>query len=67
MAQVDEGIVLPLPEVTPRVREDGHAVVELVQDGELVGEIDFTKIMTNIFKGVGLLQEKPKPDLKSVP
>lgn len=67
MAQVDEGVVLPLPEVTPRVREDGHAVVELVQDGELVGEIDFTKIMTKLFQGLGIIPKPKAPELKSVP
>jgi hypothetical protein len=67
MAQVDDGPVLSFPEVQPRVRDDGHAVVELVQDGELVGEIDFTKIMTGIFKGLGLLPKPKAPDLKSVP
>jgi hypothetical protein len=38
---------LPLPSPRPALRENGDAVVELVQDGQVVGELNFTKIITN--------------------
>ncbi len=66
MAKGVEFPKLPFPEVTPRVRENGEAVVELVQDGHLVGEINFTKILTGVARAFGWL-ERPKPNLKSVP
>lgn len=67
MAKVTEEFPeLPFPQVQPVVRETGEAVVELRQDGELVGEINFTKIFTGWGRRLGLIG-RPKPDLKSVP
>ena len=66
MAQVEDSSTLFFPKVTPVVRETGEAVVELRQDGQLVGEINFTKIFTSFAQQLGWI---PTPDrsLKSVP
>lgn len=44
---------LPLPAPTPVIRENGDAVVELRQDGLLVGEVNFTAIIGNWFEKLG--------------
>lgn len=54
---------LPLPEPMPVVRENGDAVVELRQDGELVGEVNFSKILGNWFSRLGMGKSR---HLKSV-
>lgn len=54
---------LPLPSPQPVLRENGDAVVELRQDGELVGELNFTKIIANWFS---ILAGDRKRHLKSV-
>ena len=64
MAKVNEVPELALPEVMPVVRETGEAVVELRQNGQLVGEINFTKILTTWAQQLGLIG---RPKLKSVP
>jgi len=64
MAQVNGVPELSLPEVQPVVRETGEAVVELRQNGQLVGEINFTKILTTWAQQLGLIS---RPKLKSVP
>lgn len=53
-----------LPEVRPVIR-NGESVVEMVQDGEVVGTLNFTKIMTNFFDALGIIK-KPR-HLTSVP
>ena len=55
---------LAFPEPVPRVREDGDAVVELRQNGELVGEINFSKIFGHWFDELGI--GRRRPHLKSV-
>lgn len=48
MAQMkNQPNTLPLPSPRPALRKNGDAVVELVQDGQVVGELNFTKILTN--------------------
>lgn len=47
-----------MPEVRPVIR-DNESVVELVQDGEVVGTLNFTKIMSNFFDALGLIK-KPR-------
>lgn len=64
MAQVNGVPELSLPEVMPVVRETGEAVVELRQNGQLVGEINFTKILTTWAQQLGMIS---RPKLKSVP
>ena len=44
---------LPLPSPTPVIRENGDAVVELRQDGQLVGEVNFSKIVGGWFDKLG--------------
>lgn len=60
MAEMRE---LKLPQAHPVLR-NGEAVVELRQEGVLVGEVNFTKIMTNWLETLGVLK---KPKLTSVP
>ena len=55
---------LPLPNACPVIRENGDAVVELRQDGNLVGEINFSAIIGNWFDKLGWTNHRPK--LKSV-
>lgn len=52
-------IDLQLPTIQPVVRPDGDSVVELRQNGELVGEVNFSKIIANWFDAIGLIK-KPK-------
>lgn len=44
---------LPLPAPCPVLRENGDAVVELRQDGQLVGEVNFTAIIGGWFDKLG--------------
>jgi len=60
MAKVEQ---FALPEPVPLVR-DGEAVVELRQNGELVGEINFSKIFTQWFSQIGI--GRKQSHLKSV-
>lgn len=60
MAQID----LQLPEVAPVLRPNGEAVVELRQNGEVIGELNFTKLFTYWFEQLGLI--KPERHLKVV-
>lgn len=46
------------PDVRPVIR-NGESVVELVHDGEAVVNINFTKIMTNVFDALGIIK-KPR-------
>ena len=55
---------LPLPNPQPVIRENGDAVVELRQNGELVGEINFSAILGQWFDQLGWVNRRPK--LKSV-
>ena len=57
MAKVEEekaAVKTPvwLPEPTPVVRPNGDSVVELRQNGQLVGELNFTRVMSNLFEGL---------------
>ena len=52
-------IDLQLPDVVPVLRPNGESVVELRQNGEVVGEINFTKIFANWFEALGII-EKPR-------
>jgi hypothetical protein len=45
------------PVAQPVVR-NGQAVVELVHNGEVVGEINFTKIMANWFDTLGVIKRQ---------
>ena len=54
-----------LPEPTPVIRANGDSVVELRQDGTLVGELNFTQIMVNVLGRFGL-EVKRAPHLRSV-
>ena len=40
-------VVLRFPEVRTVLRPTGEAVVELRQNGEVVGELNFSKLLTN--------------------
>ena len=42
-----------LPDPRQVIRPNGDSVVELRQNGQLVGEINFTLIITNILSGLG--------------
>jgi len=42
-----------MPQPAPVIRENGDAVVELRQNGELVGEINFSAIIGNWFDKMG--------------
>ncbi len=53
------------PQVHPVIR-DGQSVVELRQNGEVVGEVNFTKIVANWFDGLGIIKKRPS-HLKVVP
>jgi hypothetical protein len=44
---------LPMPVPTPVIRENGDAVVEMRQDGQLVGELNFSAILGNWFDKLG--------------
>lgn len=46
------------PDVRPVIR-NGESVVELVQDGEVIGTLNFTKIMANLFDAFGIIK-KPR-------
>lgn len=50
---------LRLPEVRPVVRPNGDSVLEMHQDGELVGEVNFSRIIENIFDALGIIK-KPR-------
>jgi len=56
--------VLHWPEPVGTIRENGEAVVELRQDGELVGEINFSKIFSQWLRVLGI--GKPAKHLKSI-
>jgi len=60
----EEAPTLHLPEIGGAIRDNGEAVMELRQDGELVGEINFSKIFTNWMRVLGI--GKPANHLKSV-
>lgn len=51
---------LQLPEVRPVLRANREAVVELRQNGEVVGEINFTKLFTGWFTQLGLIEPQTK-------
>jgi len=55
-----------LPVVQPAVR-DGQAVVEFVHNGEVVGEINFTKIVANWFDALGFIKKPRSQHLTLVP
>jgi hypothetical protein len=50
---------LNLPHAAPVVRANGDSVLELTQNGELVGEVNFTKIIANWFDALGIIK-KPR-------
>ena len=57
MAKVEEekaAVKTPvwLPEPTPVVRPNGDSVVELRQNGVLVGELNFTLIVSNVVENL---------------
>jgi len=57
------GNPLPMPEC--KVRNDGTVVVEFTQNGECVGELNFTKIIGGIFEALGIMDSSRR--LKLVP
>lgn len=65
MAEVTQK-ALAIPTAAAVVREDGDAVVEVRHDGQLVGELNFSKIFRSWFQQLGWL-EKSTPGLMSVP
>ena len=50
-----------LPDPTQVIRENGDSVVELRQNGDLVGEINFTKIVGGILERFGFKVQRVPP------
>jgi hypothetical protein len=65
MEKITTEPVLNLPKPAPVIRENGDAVVELRQDGELVGEVNFSAILGQWFDKMGWTNNRRK--LSSVP
>lgn len=63
MEKVDKN-ELHWPEPVPVVRDNGDAVVELRQNGDLVGEVNFSKIVGQWLSVLGI--GRPARHLKSV-
>ena len=54
-----------LPEPHQVLRSNGDSVVELRQNGAVVGELNFTKIMSNVLGMMGFEVQR-EPHLKAV-
>ena len=65
MEKMNKEPVLSLPKAEPVLRENGDAVVELRQDGQLVGEFNVSLVLGNWFDKMGWRNQRPR--LTSVP
>lgn len=52
---------LRLPTPRPVVRPNGDSVLELVQDGQLVGELNFSRMVENWFDALGIIKKPARP------
>lgn len=56
--------MLQFPDVRTVVRPNGDSMVELKMANEVVGEINFTKVMRHVFEHLGIL--KPERGLRVI-